>query len=276
MAFLHQATRVAAEPRRDQIRSRRMVRSSTTRRTAIETAKWRYSARRAAAEFGVIVAGVLVALAVDEWRQSLRDRAAEIQYIERLIEDVRADTAELSGALGRGREKEVRLQRLMRLSERDLTDARGLALAAEDLDRSQGWGWEYPSARRVTFDELLSIGALGLIADVQVRDAISDYYWWHEDTEDRVEARRSGFPRMAYTLVHDVASETPADPSNGSGGVTASAAGLREAIRSGELHRASRAELNFTRYQMAVTEGLIEIAGELITLLESYLADPRN
>jgi len=138
-----------------------------------------------------------------EWRESLRDRAAEVQYLERLIEDVQADTAELSGA-------------------------------------------------------------------------ISDYYWWHEDTEDRVEARRSGFPRLAYTLVLDVPSETPAGPSNGSGGLTVSAAGLREAIRSGELHRASRAELNFTGYLMAVTENLIEIASELITFLESYLGDRRN
>jgi len=219
---------------------------------------------------------VLVALAVDPWRESVRDRAAEVQYLERLIEDVQADTAELSGALGRGREKEIRLQRLMRLSERNLTDPRGLALAAEDLDRSQGWGWEYPTARTVTFDELLSIGALGLIHDVRVREAISDYYWWHEDTEDRVEARRSGFPRLAYTLVLDVPSETPAGPSNGSGGLTVSAAGLREAIRSGELHRESRAELNFTGYQMAVTENLIEIASELITFLESYLGDRRN
>lgn len=242
----------------------------------MEATKWRPSARRAAAEFGVIVAGVLVALAVDEWRQSLQDRAAEAQYVERLLEDVRADTAELSGALLRGREKDVRLRRLIQLSERDLSDAQKLALAAEDLDRSQGWGWDYPTARTVTFDELLSVGALGLITDVQVREAISDYYWWHEDTEDRVEARRSSFPQLAYSLILRVPSETSENQPNGSDAATAPADALRDAIRSGELHRAARAELNFTRYQVGATQGLNEIATELITLLESYLGDRRD
>lgn len=244
------------------------------RRRTIERPKWRYSARRAVAEFGVIVAGVLVALAVDEWRESLRDRIAEVEYVERLVEDVRADTAELSSALVRGREKDVRLQRLIRLSESDMGDPEGVALAAEDLDRSQGWGWEYPTARRVTFEELLSVGGLGLIEDVRVREAINGYYWWHEDTEDRVEARRSDLPRLAYSLVLDPSDGIAGDHDSRS--LTVSADALRAALRTGELHRSSRAELNFTRYQFAVTEDLLERATALIGLLESYLDERRD
>jgi hypothetical protein len=48
--------------------------------------------RFAAAEFVVIVAGVLVALGVDEWRQSRRDHALELQYAARLRADLQRDT----------------------------------------------------------------------------------------------------------------------------------------------------------------------------------------
>ena len=49
--------------------------------------------RFAAAQFIVIVAGVLVALAVDEWRQSRQDRDLELLYASRLRLDLQRDTS---------------------------------------------------------------------------------------------------------------------------------------------------------------------------------------
>lgn len=50
---------------------------------------------RLAAEFLVIVVGVLVALGVDQWAQDRRDRSLEAEYLERLLEDLRYDLEEL-------------------------------------------------------------------------------------------------------------------------------------------------------------------------------------
>ncbi len=230
----------------------------------MESVKSRVSGRRVVAEFAVIVAGVLVALAVDEWAQSQRDERAEVTYVQRLIQDVQADTAELSGALVRGREKDARLRRLMSLTEGELARPEKLSMVAEDLQRSQGWGWEYPTARTVTLDEILSIGALDLVRDPDVRRAINDYYWWHEDTEDRVEARRSDLPAVAYSLLVPAADHRAES-------MSVSPDDLRASIRSGELHRAARGELNFTHYQMSATEALISVAVALLQRLESYL-----
>ena len=246
------------------------------RSVAKHTGPWGYSLRRGVAEFAVIVAGVLVALGVDEWRESLRDHTSETLYVERLIDDLRADTAELSGALVRGEEKDVRLRRLIGLSADDLNDEAGIRRAMEDLVRSQGWGWEYPTARRVTFDELLSVGGLRLVTDLQVREAISQYYWWHEDTEDRVEARRTDFPRLSYSLVilRPAAHANGEAPGDGTG-MDGSYEPLRRAIESGHLRRAATAELNFTRYQRPTTSSLIERAEELLRGLEAYLTGRR-
>jgi uncharacterized protein YjeT (DUF2065 family) len=46
-----------------------------------------------AAEFVLIVAGVLVALALDQWRARLHDRTLESEYVLRLRNDLANDTS---------------------------------------------------------------------------------------------------------------------------------------------------------------------------------------
>ena len=70
-------------------------------------ASWHGTAKRATVEFVVIVTGVLVALGVDAWREAGREQEAEASYVARLIDDVRADSLELSGALRVGAAKEA-------------------------------------------------------------------------------------------------------------------------------------------------------------------------
>ena len=225
-------------------------------------ARWHGTAKRATIEFVVIVTGVLVALGVDAWRDAGREREAEASYVARLIDDVRADSIELSGALRVGAAKESRLARLMALDEQTVASTSELSAVVADLQGSQSWGWEYPTARRVTFDELLSVGGLRLIRDVELREAISRYYWLHEDTEDRVESRRSELPRLVYSLV--LLGEDPEDAEVGS------QPALIRAVRSGQLRESAASELNFTRYQVGTTEYLIEEGGSLLLRLRAY------
>jgi hypothetical protein len=232
-------------------------------------ARGRYTLVRAVAEFAVIVTGVLMALVVDEWRGNLRDRAAETRYVERLIADLRFDSLELSGAPEAVSEKQVRLQRLLALSAPDLSrDSRLLAGAANDLGRAWTWGFDYPSARRLTFNEILSVGRLDLISDLEVREAISRYYWLHEDTEDRIESRRTSLPGLSYELVRE---ETTTDVPEGSAVYTVDPDALAATLASGELHRAATAEMAFSRYLLANSERLTTEAGALIRRLTAYL-----
>ena len=49
-------------------------------------------------EFTIIVVGVLVALALDQWASSRADRVTEAEYLTALVADLEADEEFLSGA----------------------------------------------------------------------------------------------------------------------------------------------------------------------------------
>ena len=71
---------------------------------------------RLSAEFVVIVTGVLVALAVDQWRESRDDRLQELQLLESFVLDLQLDSADYavmpSRSLGRVRGAEILLRNL--------------------------------------------------------------------------------------------------------------------------------------------------------------------
>ena len=209
-----------------------------------------------------------MALVVDEWRDNLRDRAAETRYVERLIADLRFDSLELSSAPEAVTDKQGRLERILTLSPPDLEDSRLLAGAANDLSRAWKWGFDYPAARRLSFDEILSVGRLDLIADLEVREAISRYYWLHEDTEARIESRRTSLPGLSYELVRE---KTNSDVPKGSAVYSVDRALLAASLASGELHRAATAEITFSHYLVTHSERLTSEAGELIRRLAAYL-----
>jgi len=103
-------------------------------------------------------------------------------------------------------------------------------------------------ARRLTFDEMLSVGRLDLISDLEVREAISHYYWLHEDTEARIESRRTRLPGFSYELSREDANAAVA----GSAAYTGDRDLLAAAVASGELHRAATAEVALSGYHSRI------------------------
>lgn len=58
--------------------------------------KLQLDTRHAVTELFIVVAGVMIALAADGWLQSRGDRSLERRYLDGLITDLQADTAELN------------------------------------------------------------------------------------------------------------------------------------------------------------------------------------
>jgi hypothetical protein len=124
-------------------------------------------------EFLVIAAGVLVALAVDQWNEEREDRAREDLYIERLRADLTWDTANFAG-FDRGpmaAKTEV-------LSAFLAEDAVGRLMARPGLVADLNWSSfkALPANRPATFEELQSTGDLSLLRDLELRGALSHYY----------------------------------------------------------------------------------------------------
>jgi hypothetical protein len=129
--------------------------------------------RRASTEFVVIVIGVLVALAVDQWRNENEDRRIEAEYLARIKEDLRTDIDAFH-----------RLEKIFTIKFQTTRDLRDhpesdlLSKSPEELlqDLVSSGYVALPDSISTTFDELMSTGRFALIQSVNQRDALSRYY----------------------------------------------------------------------------------------------------
>jgi hypothetical protein len=138
-----------------------------------DTSGWN-PVRRALGEFVIIVLGVLVALAVDQWRNSLDDRGRETAYLHALEESLLFDSTELS--------------KNIESHARGLTNARYVLPFLEDPDRPLGdtavflgaafraSRWDVPFLQTDTYEDLISTGNLHLIRSAALRAEILSYY----------------------------------------------------------------------------------------------------
>jgi hypothetical protein len=125
---------------------------------------------RLAAEFVVIVIGVLVALGVDSWATSQRERALESDYLARLLDDVRFDLQELALVDSVSR---TGLGASRRLSAPDFVDsvpASRVVSAVLVVGNNR-----VPDLSRSTFTELVNSGQIDLIRSDSVRRALASY-----------------------------------------------------------------------------------------------------
>lgn len=162
-------------------------------------------------EFLVIVVGVLVALAVDEWREYSDDRVMEARYVARLIQDLQTDSATMANQAERGASKRANLETTLKRLEDPALIQRSPSAAWPDLS----FTFARPELQTTTFDELLATAGLLLIRDEALRYEVADHYRVIRHRYDRVSVRRTElaaaamevFPFMADAP--DVTSYTP-------------------------------------------------------------------
>ncbi|MFC1575893.1 hypothetical protein ACFL5A_04550 [Gemmatimonadota bacterium] len=128
--------------------------------------------RSVVGEFVIIVAGVLVALGVDEWRDNLGDQRLEAEYIERLRLDLEVDTATFAWFEQVLEAKEAVLRDLV--SENPIDRLQAHENLIGDLVYSEFKA--LPTAQTSTFRELQSTGNLKLLRNVDLRGKISEYH----------------------------------------------------------------------------------------------------
>lgn len=118
----------------------------------------------------MIVVGVLVALGVDSWVSWRNDRRLEVEYLERLLDDVRYDLEEIAFVRAVAHSSSAYVDSLL---------TSGVAETMED-DRLIGAVVIASNSRTVdlsrsTFEELVNSGRIGLIRSRTVRSELSDY-----------------------------------------------------------------------------------------------------
>lgn len=157
---------------------------------------------RLAAEFVVVVLGVVVGLGVDQWRQSLSDAVEETSYYERLAHDIDGDVRLWEELLRRMDPKDEALSRIQAwVASPTMSDEAVLRRLAQDLAFAAMYSGSVPQPRRSAYTELLSTGRLGLLRDAAFRTELLEYYHVMETLLIRLSSRTTGYESMAYALV---------------------------------------------------------------------------
>ena len=145
--------------------------------------RWLPIASRLLAEFCVIVLGVLVALAVDEWRQTKAEEQLAIEYLEALVLDLKRDINEYEGSRQFISGSVRGIDHVLAAVSGNQAENPYPSLA-EALRRSS---WvNYPAWTSGTLSELVNSGTIRLIRDPQLKRAMLDYYERLEEWKPRI------------------------------------------------------------------------------------------
>lgn len=129
---------------------------------------------RGLAELAVIVAGVLIALWIEGWREARIAAVAETGYLERLEGDLRADSARIAGRIEAEQTLSARTQIAYRFAEEGW--ASGVDTATVLAAYHFSGFINFTRLQQTTWDDLVSTGNLGLIRADEVRERLGAYY----------------------------------------------------------------------------------------------------
>ena len=166
--------------------------------------KWRFLKldwRYALGELAIVTAGVLIALAINEWNTDRIERAEEHLIVERLLSDLSQIQRSVEFFLNGIPEKEERLQRVysvLRSSDGQLADPS--QFLADVIGGAWG-GWSQLNSGRSTYNELLASGRFNLIRDDEVRLTVSRFFDTYQNSAIRVDERETLYPDISYRLV---------------------------------------------------------------------------
>ena len=153
-------------------------------------------------EILLIVIGVSIALAVDEWRQARSDDIQADEYVDRLIEDFEIDVT------GWQKIDEIEVEKIAALDqalawihEPDFSTSSvkhflGNLTIGSRLAYGVGTQTE-----NLTFNELISTGRLGLIKSPTVRRSLMSYHYWGDMSATRIIARQTDYAPTVYRLI---------------------------------------------------------------------------
>lgn len=230
---------------------------------------WSY----AVGELLIVVVGVLIALAIDQWNDDRLERLEEIDAIARLLDDFYTDLQEFDFRLKAVAKKEASLLRVKDAlnSDTGIDPAKFLG----DIITGADFGWNQGLARRATYDNLLGSGKLGIIADSNIRSQIADYYRYYQDSHNRIDERETEYPALSYQLV-----PRQSRPSKNEGVVWEREieSGLSETqvaefvalVRASSIREHVIAELNLARFIREIELDLQGRAESVISHLEEY------
>lgn len=156
--------------------------------------------RRFGRDIVVIILGVLIALAFDNWASVRADRRLERSYLERLERDLRADSAMLAYYHQTAVTGEAAARALLAI----LGTAPETADSTVAQDFSDATWGAYLSPNSPTIEELKSTGNLEVIRSGPLRDALLTYYayvaWYQRSFQTIMQRGRDPLAEVGWDI----------------------------------------------------------------------------
>ncbi len=231
---------------------------------------WSY----AVGELLIVVVGVLIALAIDQWNDDRLERLEEVDAVARILTGVQTDLQDFDFRLKAVDAKEESLLRVKAF----LAGGAQIDPAAflRDIVGGADFGWNQGLARRSTYDNLLESGRLGIIANSEIRSQISDYYRYYQDSHNRIDERETDYPALSYQLVprtHTSQNEGVVSEQEIESGLSDTQLNeIVALVQASAISDHVTAELNLARFILQIELDLQGRAVSLISLLEEYQA----
>ena len=128
---------------------------------------------RIIAESVAIVGSILIAFAIDAWYESAQEQELAEQYTQRLVdelEDILTQLENLDRALSRAIEYGATVEAFFDGVVKPI-DYDRVVVAAYNMGRDSLWAFD-----QSTYEDLISTGRLGLLADVEQRESVQRAY----------------------------------------------------------------------------------------------------
>lgn len=219
---------------------------------------WRY----AVGEIAIIVVGVLLAISLDNCNDARIARRIEREYVKRLAEDLRTDTATFSFVDRALKRKTAALAFADSIVDRAAALGDTLRFL-QALVSGANFAWNQPRVRTTTFEELQSTGNLRLLRDQNLRTEVVRYYTSAEGDYLRIAGRRTRYGPLTYELLPRK-TEFVLD----SAIARAQSRRLLDTLLRSELAPAILAERNLAMFVAEINVGLERRALELLRVLE--------
>jgi hypothetical protein len=203
---------------------------------------FKFDYRYAVTEVLLITLGILLALGIDQWRDSKADRAMEADYLSRFQQDLAADLDSLEFWIDVMESKRGFIASLMVEDFDTLLEDQEPEEFWESFNRSSLPGM--PPLSTATYDEMLSTGNLGLIRNTTIRNTLNHHYSNNEARQVGMrEFAPSGYntlflSRFPHNVSYDAAINKQFDRAR-------IANGLREMIQDPAFLAAANSEINF-------------------------------
>lgn len=224
---------------------------------------------RVGGELLIIVVGVLIALAVDQWNQARAERAREGAYLDAILVDLRADSGfvyrTFLPALEQKRAALTAIAPVVR-GQRPVPEDTVAFLNSVAMGGRLGASNGLTLGTRATYEELVSTGALSLLRNPTLRMELVEYHVLTQVLSDRLLARTADYPGLVHQFY-------PGEVREGDRSEVVRAFGVKRAVdrvRSEEFESVMNSELNYLYFAEPLMENQGQRVTRLIQAVERY------